>query len=73
MAIIANPGYMGYAQVGSYKIRCTDFNVYLKQDNIFYDHTIGLRDSVPDDILTSKGDNGSWNVQKIFCLRFHSL
>lgn len=60
------PGYMGYAGIGSYKVRCTDFNVKLKQDILFYDHIIGLRDSIPTDIFDSKGDVGAFNEQKIF-------
>jgi len=65
MAIV-NAGYMGYAHVGNAKVRCTDFNVKLTQNVLFYDHTIGLRDSIPQTILGSKGDGGEWNEQKIF-------
>lgn len=60
------PGYMGYAEIGGTKIRCTDFNVQLKQDVLFYDHVIGLRDSIPSGILDGKGDIGAFNEQKIF-------
>lgn len=63
---IVQAGYMGYVEVDSYKVRCTDFNVKLKQDAVFYDHTIGLRDSIPAGILDSKGDDASFNEQKIF-------
>jgi len=64
MAIEA--GYLGYAVVNGLKVRCTDFNVKMVQNVLFYDHIIGLRDSVPTSILGSKGDNASWNEQKIF-------
>jgi len=59
-------GWMGYAEIGEKKVRCTDFNVKLTQKVLFYDHTIGLRDSIPSEILGSKEDDGSFNEQKIF-------
>jgi hypothetical protein len=66
MPLTIVPGFMGYAEIGSYKVRCTDFNVQLAQKPVFYDHIIGLRDSIPTDILGSKKDDGMFNEQKIF-------
>jgi len=63
---IANPGYMGWVELGTYNIRCTDFNLALRQDNLFYDHIIGLRDSIPSSILDAKGDVAAFNPQKMF-------
>jgi hypothetical protein len=59
-------GYLGYAEISGTKVRCTDFNVQVKQDVLFYDHTIGLRDNIPSAILGGKGDQAQWNEQKIF-------
>ncbi len=64
--MVVKAGYMGYAEIGGIKVRCSDFNVKLSQDVLFYDHIIGLRDSIPTDILESKGDVGAWNEQKLF-------
>ena len=60
-----NPGFMGIATIGSSSIRCTDFSVNIKQEPVFYDHTIGLRDSIPGSIFDGKGDVGAYNPQKI--------
>lgn len=60
-----NPGYMGTATVGGAKLRCTNFNVNPRQEPLFYDHTIGLRDSVPGSIFGGKGDTGARNPQKV--------
>jgi len=59
-------GFRGYVELGGIIVRCTDFSVKLSQEALFYDHTIGLRDSVPDSILDTKGDDAEWNEQKIF-------
>ena len=56
MVQLVNPGYIGIAQIGSEKIRCSGFNVNPKQDIIFYDHIVGLRDSTPIDLNEGKGD-----------------
>jgi hypothetical protein len=56
--MVISPGFIGYADIGSTIIRCSDFNVNLKQEPIFYDHIIGLRDTIPTDIYTIKGDGG---------------
>lgn len=68
MSNTVKAGYMGWAEVGDYKVRCTDFNVKLRQDVLFYDHIIGLRDSIPTSIFGGKGeaDPPAFNKQKIF-------
>ena len=65
-------GFIGYAQITSgsnnYTVRCSDFNVGIKQEVKFYDHPIGLRDSALGGLLTANGDNGdngSNNAQKL--------
>lgn len=45
-------------------VRCTAFNVNLEQTPLWYDHTIGLRDSIPTSIHETKGDNGERQIQK---------
>lgn len=72
MAIL--PGFVGYADINSTYVRCNDFSVNLKQEPLFYDHMVGLRDGwsvgVPT-IYDIKGDNGDqvvgglYNKQKI--------
>lgn len=65
------PGFVGYAKIGDQKVRCNDFSVNVKQEALFYDHTIGLRDTIPTSIYTIKGDGGDkedteqYNYQKI--------
>jgi len=56
---------MGLCEVDGLKIRVSNFNVNVKQEVQFYDHIIGLRDSVPIG-LSTKGDVGALNVQKYF-------
>lgn len=58
-------GYMGIADCAGQKVRCNDFNVNIKQEALFYDHTIGLRDSIPSSIRGGKGDQGNRNDQKV--------
>jgi len=41
---IIKPGYMGYAEIGSSKVRCDGFSMDLEQQPEFYDHIYGLRD-----------------------------
>lgn len=60
------PGWIGYADIGGLKVRCTDFNVKMTQKLLFYDHIIGLRDSIPVDIFDAKKDDAAFNEQKIF-------
>jgi len=58
-------GYMGLCQVNGIDLRVTSFNVNVKQEAEFYEHIIGLRDSIPSGLGT-KGDVGALNVQKYF-------
>ena len=46
-------GYMGVAKVDNIFIRCSDFGINTSQDVLFYDHTIGLRDTVPSNTVPS--------------------
>lgn len=67
MSLLIHPGFMGHASVAGWpQVRCTDFSVNVKQEPIFYDHTIGLRDSISTNIYDVKGDDDSHNPQKIF-------
>lgn len=52
MANTVRAGYMGLADLGGTKVRCTSFSVNPTQDVLFYNHTIGLRDTVPTDNAT---------------------
>lgn len=63
--MIIQPGYLGSATIGGVQVRCTDFSVNVNQTPLFYDHYIGLRDSVPADIYDVKKDDGERNKQKI--------
>ena len=56
---------MGLCVIDGLKIRVSDFSVNVKQEVQFYDHIIGLRDSLPSG-LDTKGDAGKLNVQKTF-------
>lgn len=68
---IIYPGFVGYADIGGQKVRCNDFSVNIKQEALFYDHVLGLRDTTPTSIYTIKGDGGDkgpteqYNAQKI--------
>jgi len=65
------PGFIGIATIEGRKIRCTSFDVNPNQTSLFYDHTIGIRDTVPitsatkgeQDPLTPHGSNVR-NTQK---------
>ena len=52
MSNILRSGFMGEADVGGTKIRCSSFSVNPSQDVLFYNHVIGLRDTVPSDEST---------------------
>jgi len=61
-------GFIGYAEVdGTTIIRCNEFNVNPRQEVLWYDHIVGLRDSLPDtlNIFSGKDDVGNLNMQKI--------
>ena len=58
------PGFMGVAEIDGNTIRCTDFNINPTQDFIFYDHVIGLNDTVPTDSSTKGEAVGVIQTQK---------
>lgn len=61
-------GYMGIADIDGQKIRCTEFSVSPKQEPLFYDHIVGLRDTTPNvdaGVFQGKADIGALNAQKI--------
>jgi len=49
------PGYKGLATIDGIPIRCTSFSVNPKQESIFYNHVMGLRDSVNYATSNTKG------------------
>lgn len=51
-------GYMGILSGPSGNLRVTSFNVNAEQTPLYYDHTIGLRDSIPTTLYGGKGDTG---------------
>lgn len=57
------PGYSGILEGPSGLIRCTDFGVRRQQDPLFYDHVIGLLDTIPGGSGT-KGEGDSIQIQK---------
>jgi hypothetical protein len=52
MSNILKSGFMGIADVGGTKIRCSSFSINPSQDVLFYNHVIGLRDTVPSNSST---------------------
>ena len=63
--MIIQTGYLGSATLYDTSIRCTDFSVNVIQTPLFYDHYIGLRDSIPTALFEVKSDIGNRNPQKI--------
>lgn len=61
-------GYMGIASIDTggdtFLIRCTDFNLNPQQDVSFYDHVIGLNDTIPVDSDTKGEEVGVIQTQK---------
>ena len=55
MANTVRSGFMGLANIGNTQIRCTSFSVNPNQDVSFYNHVIGLKDTIPTD-STTKGE-----------------
>lgn len=51
-------GYMGILSLDGELIRVNTFNVNPEQTPLYYDHTVGLRDSIPTSIKATKGDTG---------------
>jgi len=63
MSNLVQPGYMGIARLGGNLVRCTSFSVNPNQDVSFYNHVIGLRDTIPTDSSTKgEEDNGLTTV-----------
>jgi hypothetical protein len=60
-----NSGFLGLAEVNGSKLRCRDFSMNPRQDALFYDHIIGLRDNIPSTLFSGKGDVGELNPQKV--------
>ena len=54
------PGFMGYAVVDGVTFRVNSFNFNAEQDLQFYDHTIGLRDTIPSTLDSTKGET-TWS------------
>jgi hypothetical protein len=58
---------MGLADLGGTKVRCTSFSVNPNQDVLFYNHVIGLRDTIPTDNATKgeiPNDSTDINIQR---------
>lgn len=51
-------GYMGILDLDGSKVRVNSFNVNVEQTPLYYDHSIGLRDSIVSTIYSTKGDTG---------------
>ncbi len=60
-----NAGFLGLAEVNGSKLRCNDFSMNPRQDALFYDHIIGLRDNIPSTLFGGKGDANQLNKQKV--------
>ncbi len=58
MSNLVRPGYMGLASIDGSYIRCTSFSVNPSQEATFYDHVIGLKDTVPSNSATKGEDLG---------------
>jgi len=66
---IVNPGYIGIVSIlasnGSLAtMRCTDISMSPDQDVKFYDHVIGLNDTIPSDNSTKGESVGNIQIQK---------
>lgn len=62
MAILG--GYIGIVKINSTYIKCSDCNININQDTLFYDHIIGLNDTIPTDLATKGCTEGVINNQK---------
>ena len=58
------PGYCGLAYIDGQETRCTDFNLNPQQEPLFYDHIIGLNDTIPSSDATKGAVDGTVNIQK---------
>lgn len=64
MSNLVRAGYMGIANLGGTQVRCTSFSVNPNQDVLFYNHVIGLKDTIPSNSAT-KGENlSAVNIQR---------
>ena len=61
---IPQPGYIGVLSVGGQKIRCTSFSLNPEQKPLFYNHIIGLNDTVTSDGATKNDDPGNIQTQR---------
>jgi hypothetical protein len=63
-------GYSGLCYINGNPVRVSSFDVNVNQEVSFYDHVLGLRDSVPSgklsDSSSTKSDVGNLNIQKYF-------
>jgi hypothetical protein len=57
-------GYIGVARVGGKYYRCTDFGINVQQDTLFYNHVIGLNDTIPTDSTTKGETVGTIQTQR---------
>jgi hypothetical protein len=59
-----NHGFKGIATINSDEIRCSDFSVNPQQSMTFYDHVIGLNDTIPTGHETKGEEPGVIQTQK---------
>ena len=57
-------GYMGLATVDGTNVRCTAFNINPTQTPSFYDHVIGVNDTIPTDSSTKGEEVGVIQTQR---------
>lgn len=57
-------GYIGILSIGNTKIRCSSFSVNPNNDPLFYNHVIGLNDTVPSNYATKGEDVGVIQTQR---------
>jgi hypothetical protein len=61
---IINPGFTGILNVGGTLIRCTSFGANTTQDAQFFNHVIGLNDTIPGNNATKGESVGSRQIQR---------
>jgi len=61
-----NPGYKGIATIDGKQIRCSDFGCNQNQEVLFYNHTIGLNDTIPTNANTKGEAVGVIQTQQKF-------
>jgi hypothetical protein len=59
-------GYMGHGVLNGQNFRCTDFNVNVEQQFEFYNHIIGLNDTIPAGPDTKGEAVGTPQIQRTF-------